>query len=190
MSTLNPYPLTKQTLLNMNLRQYTFSLVFTLLSLSACTQALPEKAATAPLLQYESYAALEKTFKNDSDTTYVVNFWATWCKPCVEELPYFETLHNTYADKKVKVILVSLDFKKQIEKKLVPFIEKNNLQSNVVVLVDPDANRWIDAIDPEFSGAIPATKIYRQGKSAFYEKSFASFDELNNIVKPFLNSQQ
>ena len=60
---------------------------------------------------------LEKRVKNDSDTTYVVNFWATWCAPCVKELPDFDTINAAYSRSKIKVILVSLDFKEDLRKK-------------------------------------------------------------------------
>ena len=67
-----------------------------------------------------------------SDDTYVINFWATWCSPCVKELPYFESVNKEYADKNVKVILVSLDFPSQIESKLKPYLKKNKIKSNVI----------------------------------------------------------
>ena len=69
-----------------------------------------------------------------SDDTYVINFWATWCSPCVKELPYFESVNKEYANKNVKVILVSLDFPSQIESKLKPYIKKNKIKSNVILL--------------------------------------------------------
>ena len=53
---------------------------------------------------------------NTSDTVYVVNFWATWCKPCVEELPDFEKANQDFATQKVKVLLVTMDFKEDLEK--------------------------------------------------------------------------
>jgi hypothetical protein len=88
----------------------------------------------------------------------------------------------------VQVILVSLDFTNQIESRLIPFIEKHNLKAKVILLDDPDANTWIDKVSPEWSGAIPATVIKKGRKEAFYEKSFHSFEELQQIIKPFLNS--
>ena len=48
----------------------------------------------------------------DSDTVYVLNFWATWCAPCVEELPSFEKLNKAYAGKPVKEVLINTDFKR------------------------------------------------------------------------------
>jgi len=135
---------------------------------------------------YENFEDIEFIFQQKNDTTYVINFWATWCAPCVKELPYFEELNQKYTDKKVKVILVSQDFSKQLEKKLKPFLEKNKLQSEVLVLIDPDANSWIDKVNPAWSGAIPATVVYKGDKNEFYEKSFENFEELEEIITPFL----
>ncbi|MGK4568960.1 TlpA disulfide reductase family protein [Flavobacterium sp. 3HN19-14] len=124
--------------------------------------------------------------KIENDTTYVVNFWATWCQPCVAELPNFEKINATLKNKKIKVILVSLDMKKQVETALLPFIKRKNLQSEVIFLNDPDANSWIGKVDANWSGAIPATVIYNSQKRQFYERSF-TFDELNNEIKQFIN---
>lgn len=123
---------------------------------------------------------------NTSDTTYIINFWATWCKPCVEELPYFESVTRDFAQKPVKVLLVSMDFENQIEKRVVPFIEEEKIASEVVVLVEPNANAWIDKVDPRWSGAIPATIIYRSDQRSFYGDQFASYEELKSIIESYL----
>ncbi len=133
-----------------------------------------------------NYDQLSQIINKEDGKTYVINFWATWCKPCVEELPYFEQLNETYKDDQVEVILVSLDFKKQFEKKLVPFMTDRKLKSKVMVLLDPDSNTWIDKVSDEWTGAIPATIIRNGTKSEFREGSYATFDELNNIVKTYL----
>lgn len=130
------------------------------------------------------FSGLESLLKKQNDTTYVVNFWATWCVPCVEELPNFEKMNATSKDKKVKVILVSIDFPKMVESKLLPFIKKHELKSEVVHLNDLDANSWINKVDSTWSGAIPATVIYKKDKRSFYEKSF-TFEELETEVKKF-----
>ncbi|PWG05290.1 TlpA family protein disulfide reductase [Polaribacter aquimarinus] len=123
--------------------------------------------------------------KND-DKIYVVNFWATWCGPCVKELPYFERINQEYAGKKVEVLLVSLDFPKQVEKRLIPFINKKKLQSKVILLDDVDEDFWIKAIDSNWSGALPATIIYNKSKRKFYEQSF-SYETLEKELITFLN---
>jgi thiol-disulfide isomerase/thioredoxin len=138
-----------------------------------------------PPVIFEEFEVMAPLFEKQNDTIYVINFWATWCKPCVEELPYFEELHNRYKGKKVKVLLVSLDFPDQIDKKLIPFIKEKQLNSEVVILTDGDANNWIPKIAEEWSGAIPATLVYDKNKRSFHEQSFETFDELNNILKQF-----
>ena len=136
------------------------------------------------VLKSYDFNSLEYFLKKDNDTTYVINFWATWCVPCVEELPSFEKLSKEYNDKKVKVLLVSLDMSKQIESRLIPFILKKKLQSKVVVLHDPDANAWIERVATSWSGAIPATIIYKKQNRKFYERSF-TYEELQNEVNQF-----
>ncbi|MFP9100558.1 TlpA disulfide reductase family protein [Flavobacterium sp. RHBU_24] len=119
-----------------------------------------------------------------NDTTYVVNFWATWCVPCVEELPNFEKLNEKYKGEKVKVILVSLDMPKMAENRLLPFMERKKLQSKVILMRDPDQNTWLPKVNPDWSGAIPATVIYSKGKRKFYERSF-TYEELENELINF-----
>lgn len=126
-----------------------------------------------------------KPFLNfNDDTIYVINFWATWCKPCVEELPAFSELHEKYQDKNVKIILVSLDFPTKIKEQLIPFIKIKNLKPEVILLDDPDQNTWIPQVSEKWSGAIPATLIYSKNKREFYEQSF-TFDSLEQAVLSF-----
>jgi len=113
-----------------------------------------------------------------NDTTYVINFWATWCAPCVKELPYFEELNAMYEDQAFKQILVTLDDPKKLDKKVIPFLVKNNIQSQVVLLADGKPNRWIDKVDPSWSGAIPITIICRGNERLFYEQEFHNVEEL------------
>lgn len=117
----------------------------------------------------------------EGSKTYVVNFWATWCAPCIKELPYFEALNK---NQNIDVLLVSLDFPQHKESRLLPFIKKNQLQSKVVHLDDANENFWINAIDTTWSGAIPATIIYNNQKRGFYERLFTQ-KELETLVESF-----
>lgn len=132
------------------------------------------------------YSDLEPLLTKHNDTTYVINFWATWCKPCIAELPAFEKVTADRSEEKIKVLLVSLDDPRKIEQQVIPFMEKNNLQSQVVLLGDPDANSWIPKISTEWSGAIPATLIYKNDTRKFYEQSF-TFEELEQEINTFIN---
>jgi len=137
-------------------------------------------------LDVYDFNGLEKLLSTQSNKTYVVNFWATWCKPCVKELPYFEKLRANYQDKNVELLLVSLDFPNKYDSKLKPFIKEHNIQSKVVALDDPDMNTWIPKVDESWTGAIPATIIFNKNKRKFFEQSF-TYEELENELQPFLN---
>jgi len=117
----------------------------------------------------------------DDDKIHVVNFWATWCAPCIKELPYFEELHT--ANNNVEVILVSLDFPDKFESQLIPFVKENNLSAQVILLDDPNENKWIAEIDASWQGALPATLIYTNAKRAFYAQSFTREGLLEEIEK-------
>ena len=133
-------------------------------------------------LEVYDYDGLEPLIHKKDDKVHVVNFWATWCGPCVKELPYFEAINDTYKNENVEVLLVSLDFPSKYDSALKPFIKKNNLKS---ALNDTDQNRWIPAINEDWSGALPATIIYKGDKRQFYERSFTK-EELETELKQFL----
>jgi len=131
------------------------------------------------------FSGLRPYLEKNTDTIYVVNFWATWCKPCVEELPYIEQLHDDTFASPVKVLLVSLDFRNQIENKLIPFIKERNIKSEIVVLDDPDANAWIDQVDSRWSGALPATIIYYKNEKLFFPEGFENYQSIKDIISSF-----
>jgi len=146
----------------------------------SCKNEAPKERPIAAL----SFSELEPLFQKQNDTTYVINFWATWCKPCVKELPYFEKVNATASEEKIKVILVSLDFPEKLETQVMPFITKNNIQSEVILLADDNANEWIPKVDTTWSGAIPATLIYKADKRVFVEGSMTQADiesKINSI---------
>ncbi len=119
-----------------------------------------------------SFEGLYPLLHQSDDKVWVVNFWATWCAPCIKELPYFESLAAEYADRGVEVVLVSLDFQSMWEKRLPDFVKKKGISSPVVVLDDPDQNAWIPKVDADWGGAIPATLIYSADRRQFYEQTF------------------
>jgi thiol-disulfide isomerase/thioredoxin len=107
---------------------------------------------------------LQKRIHNNSDTVYVVNFWATWCKPCVQELPEFESFSKKHAAEKIKVLLVCLDFKEELDKKVNPFLMKQQYTMECVLLDETNGNTYINAISKEWTGAIPATLVTAKNK--------------------------
>ncbi|MBN1117663.1 MAG: TlpA family protein disulfide reductase [Bacteroidales bacterium] len=127
------------------------------------------------------FSELEPMLHKQNDTIYLVNFWASWCVPCVKEMPAIEKIAEEYKDFNFSVLLVSLDFPNQIESRLKPFLSKQNIRSKVILLDDPDFNKWIDKVNPNWSGAIPASLIYGKDFRDFYEQSF-SYEELKSII--------
>jgi len=120
------------------------------------------------------------------ETLTVYNFWATWCRPCVAELPYFEQLNQEYADKGVKVVFASLDFPDQYDR-MVAMTQKKNLQSELLHVDEADQNALINGISHKWSGALPATVIVGPGVYTFQEKSF-TYEELTEWVDSILEN--
>ncbi len=130
---------------------------------------------------YDTFENLESDlFHSEGERVKVINFWATWCGPCVKELPFFEELNNE--DEDLDIVLVSLDFKNQLTRRLDPFLSKNKLKTKVVVLADGDANKWIDMVDPTWSGTIPATLLIKGDQKIFTEQEFHSTEEIYEFI--------
>lgn len=122
----------------------------------------------------------------NTDTLYIFNFWATWCQPCVKEMPYFNMADSAFANKPVRIILVSLDFIENVESQLIPFIIENNLRPEVIVLDDMDANTWIPQVDDDWEGTIPATLFIKRSTRKFYAGVY-TYEELNHEIETILN---
>lgn len=173
------------------------SLMFFCLLLSACQNASTEASNAsskedkiAAILTpnqdglsypvYTSFDDVASLFDHvNADETLVINFWATWCQPCVEELPYFEQLAR---ETDARVVMISLDFKKDVATKLKNFVAKRDLKLPIIALADGDYNSWIDRVDPSWGGAIPVTLISRGDERRFHDTKFDDYDELQTAV--------
>jgi thiol-disulfide isomerase/thioredoxin len=152
---------------------------------SGFTQGPSRHVGSIPV--YDKFDDLAPRLGFQNDTTYVINLWATWCKPCVQELPYFEQLQQAYRNQKVKIILVSLDFSRQLESKLLPFVQDKQLKPEVIALIDSDYNAWIDRISPEWSGAIPVTIVRKGNQKKVIMEELPNYETLDQMVKTFVN---
>ncbi len=132
-----------------------------------------------PVVNFEEFEKL--TQKSSNDTLYVVNFWATWCKPCVKELPYFENAALKFNKEPVKIILVSLDFPSE-KNRVDEFVLKNKLRNKVMLLNAGNPNNWINKVDTIWSGAIPATIFYKKGKKVLFKEGDVEEEELNLMI--------
>jgi len=116
-------------------------------------------------------ADVVRSFSNGSDTVYVVNFWATFCKPCVGEIPSFINIVNKYKGQKVKLLLVSLDLPSYYPAKIAAFVKRSHFNTNIAWLNETNADIFCPMIDSTWSGAIPATIIVnaKTGYKKFFE---------------------
>ncbi len=147
--------------------------------LLASASVLYGQTQEIPILDFENF---EPYLKKENDTIYVINFWATWCMPCIKELPYLEQLNRDEFENPLSVVLVSLDFPDQVESRLKPFLQDHSIQSKVLLLDAPDANAWIDKVDPIWSGALPATIIYSGARRLFVDGELENYEELKAAV--------
>ena len=143
-------------------------------------QGQPVYAQTAPILKLPELQ--RRITPGAADSTVVVNFWATWCKPCLQEMPYILAAHRHIEGAKVRFLLVSLDFAKDRDTKLLPFLQKRQWPIPVVLLDEPDYNAWIPRIDPAWEGNIPATLIlHGNGKRRFIARELQP-GELEHVL--------
>jgi thiol-disulfide isomerase/thioredoxin len=139
---------------------------------------------TAQSIPTIDYADLQQYMQQQGDTTVVYNFWATWCRPCVAELPYFLQLDSAYVGQPVKVVLVSLDFPDQKDR-LEAFVQRKGIQPEVLHLDEANQDAMINGIDPTWTGAIPATLVLGPHGRAFHEGSF-TYEALSQWITSLL----
>ncbi len=123
------------------------------------------------------------------DTVYVYNFWATWCKPCVAELPHFQQLQADFADQPLKVVLLSLDFEQNWETAIPRMLALRKVDLPVIYLHDAhDDNAWIDGVGgPDWYGEIPASLLIHRGAEVreFAAQEF-TYEALREWVQPVI----
>ena len=149
------------------LRVFTFLLLFFIPSFSC-------KAQQAELIKLSQ---LQTLIEEKSDQIKVINFWATWCAPCVKELPLFESLNQDRKDAKVTLVSMDIDLDPNPEK-VYKFVARKKIKSHVVILDERDPNSWINKIDKSWSGALPSTLFINTvtGKRKFVEREMHAGD--------------
>ena len=167
-----------------------FLVLISLFLLQACYQKKEKtssgnKNKTGKIEVYD-FDQLRPLLDAKDDKVYVVNFWATWCKPCINELPYFENLKKTNGEK-IKVILVSLDFHDKLESQLSPFVLEKGIKSQVILLDDPYENEWIPKVDESWTKLIEVAAKHEAVVLTFNEGSFTE-ESLNKELLKFIKT--
>ncbi len=160
--------------------KYFFAALFTIAGYFAAAQ---DKIAALKITELESYMAQYK------DDVMVVNFWATFCKPCIAEIPDFIKVTDSLASQNVKLILVSLDMPSAYPNELTDFVKFKGYKTKIVWLNETDADYFCNRIDKSWSGAIPATLIInnKTGFKKFYEEEMSG-EKLKKEIEVALKS--
>ncbi len=125
---------------------------------------------------------LQENIRGEKDRIQVINFWATWCAPCLKELPLFEKLNEEQKDVRVTLVSLDLDLDPNIDK-VRSFVARKKIRSEVIILDERNPNAWIDKVDRSWSGALPATLVInnKNGKRRFVEKEL-QVGELEKLI--------
>ena len=125
---------------------------------------------------------LQTSIQGEKDRIQVINFWATWCGPCIKELPLLEKLHANRKDVHVRLVSLDMDLDPNPEK-VRSFVMRKKLQSEVIILDERNPNEWIDKVEKSWSGAIPSTLIInnKNGKRKFVERALLE-GELEKLI--------
>jgi thiol-disulfide isomerase/thioredoxin len=126
---------------------------------------------------------LQAAIKSDKPT--ILNFWATFCKPCIEEIPHFQEMAKKYEKQGVQLILVSLDPKDAFPQKIKTFVQRRGFTARMAFLDETNADIFCPAVDESWSGAIPATLFInnKTGYRKFYEEQLSKEQLEKEIVK-------
>ncbi len=123
---------------------------------------------------------LNDMIKNREGRVLLINIWATWCVPCKEEFPDLIKISDKYG-KQIELIGISIDYPDEVESKIIPFLNKLKPNFNNYVNVENDTERFINNLNPDWSGAIPATFFYdSDGKQFLFYEGKMSFKEIEN----------
>lgn len=126
-----------------------------------CCLCLPLKAQTSiPIIHLEE---LKNRYTQANDTTYIINFFATWCGPCIREMPVLNAFYEKNKDTKMQLIIVSLDqvgYAKKVAQKL----SKLKVKAPTYLLQTNGSFDWLPSVDVRWQGSIPATLIIQNNK--------------------------
>ena len=127
-------------------------------------KAWEEKEVT---LEKLSPVSLAKLLKNDTDELLLVNFWATWCGPCIIEYPEFVTIQRMYGERDFQFVSVSMDTPDQLEKALKFLKGKASAVPNYLMDTE-DKYEVIKVVGEDWDGSLPITLLIEPGGKIAY----------------------
>ena len=137
--------------------------------------------STLPVVEKVGLATLKRILAADSGNVVLLNAWASWCKPCAEEMPGLLKIHRSARGKPLRLILLSTDDSDDLETKVRPALKKFGVDFTTYIMSDSSEDAFISGLSDEWSGALPATFFYdRQGNLAEMkvgERTYSQFKE-------------
>jgi peroxiredoxin len=154
-------------------------------------QAYMEKLATEPVkLARADGDALQALRKNESGKFRLVNFWATWCAPCVAEFDDFVTVNRMYRHREFELVNVSVN-RPDEEKSVLEFLKKKQASNRNLIFGSTDREPLINAFDPKWQGEVPYTVLINpEGKVIYSEKGSADFLALKRTLVKAMNERK
>lgn len=143
--------------------------LFFIVGLFACEQpqqkqvtisALEIEVPVSKLASLAEYDEFKDLMANEKGKVVLVNLWATWCKPCVHEMPMLEKLHQNYKGKGLKVMALSIDEVAKADSLVVPFWEEMNFSMDNYLIAHQDPGAFVNKIDPLWLGLLPTSFIF------------------------------
>lgn len=125
-------------------------------------------AAIPVKLDLITAAQLKELRRNASDKLVLIDFWATWCGPCVQEFPEFETMYRMYGHRKFDLVTVSAQFPDE-KKGVLPFLQRQHATSRNFLFGDNDTYAMMEAFDPKWNGGLPYTVLLGPGGAILYQ---------------------
>ncbi len=154
-----------------------------------------QATTSAPLLQDQPRvlllkpAELAKLIQQAKEQVLVINFWATWCSPCVVEFPEFVSIDEKYRDKGVRILAISADDPGEINSAVIPFVKQMKARFEIYVQDVEDPQEMIDVVNKDWPGTLPATFIFdRQGKMIFQHFGIVDREKLIAAIESALRS--
>lgn len=133
-------------------------------------------------LPSRTWEALQAAVEANPDTLYILNFWTTWCRPCIAELPYLQAAAQQLRDSlPVQIWLISLDFPPEGPEAAANLLRRKGITLPAFWLAERDPNHWIPRLNPDWDGAVPYTQAGLKGPN--HPNAFSDTQSVREFVK-------
>ncbi|MFN0156478.1 MAG: TlpA family protein disulfide reductase [Bacteroidota bacterium] len=144
-------------------------------------------STASPEIRPIDAAGLHLLIEQSVGKVVVVNMWATWCAPCIEEFPGLLRVRKEYADDGVEFIFVSIDDPKRVRSLVMPFVKRMKIDFMTYIKRAGNDESFINALNPEWGGALPTTFLYdKNGLLAEMLVEQLTYEELESAILPLL----